>query len=95
MLLELIARYYKFLWIGLIAVSVLKLLLTYSFNKNLEGFSGFVFALFKWYGEEEQELEDFGLRRTIMRLENIVTLGIYLMLLLIIVFYFVRVFLAR
>lgn len=95
MLLELIARYYKYLWIGLLAVAMLKLILTYSFNKNLEGFSGFVFALFKWYGEEEQELEDYGLRRTIMRFENIVTLGIYLILLLMIAFYFVRLFLAR
>lgn len=77
MLIELIARYYKLLWLALAAITLLKILLAYSFHGNLEGVNGMLYALFKWYGEEEQELEDFGPRRTMMRLHNVITLMIY------------------
>ena len=77
MLIELIARYYKLLWLALAAIALLKILLSYSFHGNLEGVNGMLYALFKWYGEEEQELEDFGPRRTMMRLHNVITLMIY------------------
>ncbi len=77
MLLELIARYYKFLWMALAIVAFFKIILAYSFHGNLQGFNGVIYALFKWYGEEEQELEDFGPRRTMMRLHNVITLIIY------------------
>jgi hypothetical protein len=95
MLLELIARYYKYLWIILVAVVFLKILLSFSFYKDLEGFQGMLFAIFKWYGEEEQELEDLGPRRTLMRLQNVVTLGIYFVLILILVFFLIPKFLGR
>lgn len=83
MLLELIARYYKFLWLALAAIAFLKVILSYSFNGGLEGINGILYALFKWYGEEEQEMEDYGPRRTMMRLHNVVTLLIYGVLLVI------------
>jgi hypothetical protein len=95
MLLDLIARYYKFLWIALGALAFLKVILSYAFNANLEGFNGFIYALFKWYGEEEQELEDYGPRRTTMRLLNILTLLIYAMLLVILVATLLPKFLGR
>jgi hypothetical protein len=95
MLLDLIARYYKFLWIALGALAFLKVILSYAFNANLEGFNGFIYALFKWYGEEEQELEDYGPRRTTMRLHNILTLLIYAMLLVILVATLLPKFLGR
>jgi len=85
MLLELIAKYYKILWLILAAISFVKIILSYSFQKQLEGVNGVLFALFKWYGEQEQEMEDFGPRRTIMRLLNLITLMIYGMLLVIFV----------
>jgi hypothetical protein len=85
MLLELIARYYKFLWLILLAIAFIKLILSYAFNGSLEGVNGVLFALFKWYGEEEQELEESAPRRTIMRLLNIITLTIYGMFLVILV----------
>lgn len=85
MLLELIARYYKFLWLVLCAIAFLKIILAYSFNGNLEGVNGILYALFKWYGEEEQEMEDYGPRRTMMRLHNVVTFMIYAMLFIILV----------
>ena len=85
MLLELIARYHKYLWIALAAIAFLKIILSYSFNENLEGVNGVLYALFKWYGEEEQEMEDYGPRRTTMRFHNIITLMIYVMLLIILI----------
>jgi hypothetical protein len=84
MLLDLIAQYYKFLWIAFGAVAFLKIIISHAFNENLEGFNGIVFALFKWYGEEEQEMEDIGRRRMMMRIHNLVTLLLYFMILLII-----------
>lgn len=85
MLLDYIARYYKFLWLAITAVSFIKIILSYSFHGNLQGVNGVLYALFKWYGTEEQELEDYQPRRTIMRLHNIITLMIYGLLLIIIV----------
>jgi hypothetical protein len=85
MLLELIARYYSLLWFALLAIAFLKLILSYSFHGTLEGLNGILYALFKWYGEEEQELEDYGSRRTMMRFHNIVTLMLYGMLFIILI----------
>lgn len=62
---------------ALAAVAFLKIILAYSFHGNLQGVNGVIYALFKWFGEEEQELEDFGPRRTMMRLHNVITLMIY------------------
>jgi len=84
MLLDLIAQYYKYLWIALGAVAFLKIMISLIFNGSLEGINGIIYALFKWYGEEEQEMEDVGTRRTMMRIHNLVTLFIYLMILIII-----------
>ncbi|MDB5192730.1 MAG: hypothetical protein JWQ96_2293 [Segetibacter sp.] len=83
MLLELVARYYKFLWLLLGAVAFLKIVLSYYFNRNLEGINGIIFALLKWFSEEEQEMEDHTPRRTMMRVLNMVTFGIYFVLLMI------------
>jgi len=83
MLLELIARYYKFLWLAFAAIAFVKIILSYSFHGTLEGVNGILYALFKWYGEEEQEMEDLGPRRTMMRFHNVVTLMLYGILLVI------------
>lgn len=84
MLLDLIAQYYKFLWIALGAVAFLKIMISLVFNGSLEGINGIIYALFKWYGEEEQEMEDVGSRRTMMRLHNLITFAIYFIILVII-----------
>ncbi len=77
MLIDFIARYYKFLWLALTAIGFVKILLSYSFNAHLEGINGMIYALFKWYNDDEQQLEDFAPRRTMMRVHNIVTLTMY------------------
>ncbi|HEX8332558.1 MAG TPA: hypothetical protein VF622_08040 [Segetibacter sp.] len=84
MLLDLIAQYYKFLWIAFGAVAFLKIIISIAFNGSLEGVNGIFFALFKWYGEEEQEMEDIGRRRMLMRVHNLITLLLYFMILLLI-----------
>jgi hypothetical protein len=85
MLLEYIAIYHKYLWLLLIAFSSLKLVLSYSFIENLQGVQGALYALFKWYGQEEQELEDQPSRRTVMRFHNLVTFAIYFILVIILI----------
>ena len=77
MLLDFIARYYKFLWIAFVAVGFAKIILSFSFNQNLRGIHGILYGLFKWYNEDEQEMEDQEVRRTTMRMHNIITLAIY------------------
>lgn len=95
MLVELLARYYKLLWLALIAIAFLKLILSYAFHGTLEGLNGILYALFKWYGEEEQELEDNHRRRTMMRFHNIVTLMLYGIILVILVVSLLERILAR
>ena len=85
MLLDYIARYYKFLWLALIAISLIKILLSYSFNDKIRGIQSILFALFKWYGIEEQEMEEYEPNRIIMRFHNIITLLIYFTITLLIV----------
>jgi hypothetical protein len=84
MLLDLISQYYKLLWIAFGAVAFLKILISIVFNGSLEGINGIIYALFKWYGEEEQEMEDIGRRRMMMRVHNLVTLLLYFTILLIV-----------
>jgi hypothetical protein len=95
MLLELIAQYYKLLWFAFAAIAFVKIILSYSFHGTLEGVNGILYALFKWYGEEEQEMEDLGPRRTMMRLHNMVTLMLYAMLLVILAATFIPKILGR
>lgn len=77
MLLDFIARYYKFLWMAFVAIGFAKIIFSFSFNQNLKGIHGILYALFKWYSEDEQEMEDLGPRRTTMRVHNIITLSLY------------------
>jgi hypothetical protein len=95
MLLELIARYYTLLWLAFAAIAFVKIILSYSFHGTLEGVNGILYALFKWYGEDEQEMEDLGPRRTMMRVYNMVTLMLYGMLLVILAATLIPKILAR
>ena len=85
MLLDYVGRYYKFLWLALIAVTILKIILSYSFNEKIRGVHNVLYAVFKWYGFEEQEMEDFEPRKTVMRFHNIITLLMYFTLVLLII----------
>ena len=82
MLLDYIGRYYKFLWLALIAITILKIILSYSFNEKIRGVHGVLYSIFKWYGFQEQEMEDFEPRKTVMRFHNIITLLMYFTLIL-------------
>ncbi len=85
MLLEFIARYYKFFWIGLGILCFIKIILANLFHGSLQGMNGMLFALFKWFGEEEQEMEEVSARRLMMRILNIITLMVYGAMLLVFV----------
>jgi hypothetical protein len=95
MLLEFIARYYKFFWIGLCAISLLKILLATIFHGSLEGVNGVLYALFKWYGDDEQEMEDVASRRTMMRFHNIITLMVYGAIAVVLVATLIPMFIGR
>ena len=77
MLLEFIVRYYKVFWIVFGMIAFLKVIFAYVFHGGLQGINGVIFALFKWFNEEEQEIEDVPSRRTMMRILNIITLIVY------------------
>ncbi len=77
MLLEFIVRYYKVFWIVFGMIAFIKVIFAYVFHGGLQGINGVIFALFKWFNEEEQEIEDVPSRRTMMRVLNIITLIVY------------------
>jgi preprotein translocase subunit SecE len=77
MLLEFIVRYYKVFWIVFGMIAFVKVIFAYVFHGGLQGINGVIFALFKWFNEEEQEIEDVPSRRTMMRVLNIITLIVY------------------
>ncbi len=95
MLLEFIARYYKLLWFALGAIAFLKIILAFLFHGNLEGMNGVIYALFKWYGDEEQEMEDHSPRRMMMRIHNIVTMLLYFAIFIMIIATFLPMFLGH
>jgi len=80
MLLKYFLAYYHYLWLLLFAVVGIKILISFLFNTNLEGFNGLIYSIFKWYGENSQEMAETANARTMMRLCNVLTLGMYLVL---------------
>lgn len=82
MLIELLAQYYKYLWLAFGIVAFLKFVLSYMLFQG-EGMS-FIFSLFKWFSEDEREIEDEPSRRSMMKTLNLVTLIIYILLLVIV-----------
>lgn len=95
MLLDWIAQYYKLLWLAFAAVGLIKIVLSYSFHGNLEGVNGVLYALFKWYNRDEQQIEDVESRRTAMRLYNLITLVMYIILIAIFFSSLITMFLSR
>lgn len=94
MLLKNLASYYHYFWILLGAIIGLKILLSFLFNKHLEGLAGLIFAIFKWYNEEDQEMAESAKARTTMRFYNVVTLAMYFVLVIIILSSVVPMFLG-
>ena len=95
MLLEFIVRYYKVFWIVFGMIAFVKVMLAYVFNDGLQGINGMLFALFKWFNEEEQEIEDIPSRRTMMRILNIITLIVYGVMLFILIATLLPMFLTH
>ena len=78
MLLEFIGRYFKYLWVvfGLIAVG--KILLSYILT---HAYPALVFAIFKWYNSDEQQIEEDKQQRFVMKTLNLITVLLYFTLL--------------
>lgn len=94
MLLKLISQYYIYLWLMLVAVLGLKILLSFVFNKNLEGFQGLLYSIFKWYNTDDKDLAESDKKRVLMSIYNIFTISIYLILGFIILFSILPMFLT-
>ena len=76
-------------------IAFVKVMLAYVFHGGLQGINGVLFALFKWFNEEEQEIEDIPSRRTMMRILNIITLIVYGVMLFILIATLLPMFLTH
>lgn len=94
MLVNTIHSYYHYLWLLTAMLVGLKILLSFLFNNQLEGFQGLIYAVFKWYGEDDQELAETTGKRTIMRISNVLTAAMYFILVLIILSSLLPMFLS-
>jgi hypothetical protein len=94
MLLKLISQYYIYLWLMLVAVLGLKILLSFVFNKNLEGFQGLLYSIFKWYNTDDKDLAESDKKRVLMTIYNSFTISIYLILGFIILFSILPMFIT-
>lgn len=95
MLLEFLARYYKFFWLGLGAICFIKIILASMFHGSLQGVNGMIYALFKWYDEDEQEMEDIASRRMMMRIHNVVTIFVYAAMVMLVIATLLPMFIGR
>lgn len=80
MILQKLHAYYHYLWYLFVVIAITKLIITFIVNNEIGGFNGFLFAIFKWHGEGEQELEENANKKTIMRILNVLSLFIYIIL---------------
>lgn len=94
MLLKLISQNYIYLWLILFAVLGLKILLSFVFNKNLEGFQGLLYSIFKWYNNDDKDLAESDKKRILMSVYNLMTMSIYIILGLIVLFSILPMFLT-
>ncbi len=92
MLLKYIAIYYHYLWLLLAGVVIFKILLSFFFDSSLEGIFGFVHAIFKWYGEPDQEMAETNGQRISMRIQNVITAFMYVILSVIVLVSFLPMF---
>jgi len=94
MLLKLISQYYIYLWLLMAVVIGIKILLTFFFNKNVEGFQGLLYSIFKWYNQDDMDMAEGNKRKKLMSFYNLLTVAMYFMLGLIILFSILPMFLT-
>ncbi|MBX2932097.1 MAG: hypothetical protein KF781_09140 [Chitinophagaceae bacterium] len=95
MLLKLLSTYYHYLWLALAIVICSKTILSFVFNRNLEGFQGFLYAIFKWYNEDDKDMAETNKRRFVMNISNIFSVIIYIILGFIILFSILPMFITH
>lgn len=95
MLLDLIAAYYKYLWIAFGVFAMLKILLAWSYHGALEGMNSMIFSIFRWYGTYDMEVEEEQNRRSTMVFLNWITIFILLILVAILLSGLLLLFLGR
>jgi len=88
-MLQLVGSYYK--WVVLLSgmLVVLKLVLAYWYYGKIQGVIGIFYAIFKWYGPYQREMAETDQQLNYMRLQNLVSLVLYILIALIVVFNFV------
>jgi hypothetical protein len=94
MLLKLITAYYHYLWIAFAILVLFKTVLSFLFNRNLEGLQGFLYAVFKWYNEDDKDMAETNKRRFVMQVSNVFSVLIYIFLGIIILLSILPMFLV-
>lgn len=80
MLIDWIAANYRYLWVAFGAFALLKILFAWNFHGALDGMNNMIVSIFKWYGQNEMEMEDEQHRRQTMVLLNGLTFFVLLTL---------------
>lgn len=80
MIIQQINAYYHHVWLLLGGVAAIKIILTFIFNQQMEGMNGIILSIFKWHGDQDQEMASSNLARFVFRITNILTIVIYVLL---------------
>lgn len=64
------------------------------FNRNLEGFQGWLYAIFKWYSDDDKDMAESTKRKSLMGIINLLSVMMYLSLGAIILFSILPMFLT-
>ncbi len=84
MILQLIERYFYVYWLLFILTAGIKIVFAVMLNGKIYGITDIFAILFKWYNRVDLSLEDLPSRRTRLRFQNLLTLGMCFFLFIII-----------
>jgi hypothetical protein len=79
MVFDLIARYYRYILVLLVGSIGLKVTLLYLYQGSINGFVGLLMAVIKWWSEDEQEMAETKRIQLFMRVQNGITIFIYIL----------------
>jgi len=84
MILQLIERYYTIYWVTLIGFAVLKIIFSIGVEGSIHGMVDLFINLLKWYGGIERSLADSEEIKRRMQIQNLITIGMIVSLLVVI-----------
>ena len=94
-MLQLMGSYYKWVLLLSVMLGLIKLVLANWYYGKIQGVIGVFYAIFKWYGPYDREMVDTNLQLNYMRLQNLLSITIYLLVTFILLFNFVLGYLVH